>query len=155
MERQVLKVIHENHEVRLHCRHVSRNSGFETSEQYECRLGRVDDRWDLRIQRRPPDGHRLKFGQQLNPSLLPERSRFNHVHSPQAVEGLKAWAERFDYELEDDLSGGLTLLPREVTVSLRLPRKLFEQLEQRSSVEPGWSLNAEIVATLRGQRRPL
>jgi len=155
MDRQILKVIHENYEIRLRCRYTSVNTGLDVHEEYECRLGRVDDRWDLRVQRRPPDGHRLKFGQQLTPNLLPSYSHFGEVGSDRVVSGLKAWAGRFDFEVEDSGDGRHKLLPKEVSVTLRLPRRMYEDLERRSGIEPDWSLNDEVIETLRGKRQPI
>lgn len=156
MDTGVLKRILENHEIRLSCEYSSRDLAQPQREQYECRLGRVDDHWELRVQRRPPDGHRLKFGQQLTPGLLPAGSYFELSTAPRALAGLKAWSGAFDYEIEHDQQLMRAVLwPREVILSLRLPRRVMDRLRRQAAEDNPQSINAEIVDILEGRRPAL
>lgn len=156
MESGVLKRILENHEIRLCCEYGPAEPAKPRHERYECRLGRVDDNWELRVQRRPADGHRLKFGQQLSPGLLPGGSYFELTADSRVLDGLRAWSAAFEYEVEHDVEHNRALLlPREVSLTLRMPRRVLDRLRHSAAADTPQSINAEIVDILEGRRPAL
>jgi len=150
------KKIHETHEVRLICEYRLNGPNSQHREEYWCRLGKVDEEWQIRVQRRPPDGHRLRFGDRFAPDGLPRDSFFDLSASPKALPALNAWAAIHGYSVEPDKQKKRgVLLPTMITLSLRLPRELHDKLRQRVFERSAESINAEIAAILSGQKRAL
>ena len=153
MGQKILKVIHENHEVRLHLEFKPKGRGRIRQESYECRLGKVNDHWELRVQRRPPDGSTLRFGQHLSPDMLPRGSYFDLSRSTKALNGLSDWAASQGFEIERDPDNRRALLvPAVVALTLRLPRKLHEELRRRVYKRSAESINSEIIEILKGEK---